>query len=102
MPSAKTPGATRAGSELHLQAAWAEHDATELVASYEGPDLHLLVDQVGPAGRCTGRRAVIKRAAAVPQGDADNFYTQKQLLPENLKVREGYACVSCFALICVL
>lgn len=45
------------------KAAWAEHDATELVASYEGPDLHLLVDQ----------------------GDADNFYTQKQLLPENLK-----------------
>ena len=72
------------------------------MASYEGPDLHLLVDQVGPAGRCTGRRAVTKCAAAALQGDADNFYTQKQLLPENLKVRQGYAYVSCFALVCVL
>jgi S-formylglutathione hydrolase len=42
---------------------WAAHDATELVKSYDGPDLHLLIDQ----------------------GDADNFYTQKQLLPENFK-----------------
>jgi S-formylglutathione hydrolase len=36
------------------QATWAAHDATELVKQYEGPDLHLLVDQ----------------------GDSDNFYTQ--------------------------
>jgi|EP01049_Picozoa_sp_SAG25_P006670 S-formylglutathione hydrolase len=36
------------------KAAWATYDATELVKQYEGPDLHLLVDQ----------------------GDADNFYTQ--------------------------
>eukprot|EP01044_Picomonas_judraskeda_P008671 COSAG03_NODE_1004_length_5053_cov_3.080743_2_plen_93_part_00 len=24
---------------------WAAHDATELVKSYDGPDLHLLIDQ---------------------------------------------------------
>merc|ERR1719476_114564 len=37
------------------------YDATELVASYSGPPMHMLIDQ----------------------GIADNFFKQKQLLPEN-------------------
>ncbi|CAG9110677.1 unnamed protein product [Plutella xylostella] len=60
---------------------WAEWDATELVKHYDGPPLTLLIDQ----------------------GGADKFYTDKQLLPENLvaacrsagvpvilNLREGY------------
>ncbi|XP_022127401.2 S-formylglutathione hydrolase [Pieris rapae] len=60
---------------------WVEWDATELVKNYDGPPLTLLIDQ----------------------GAADNFYIQKQLLPENLveacrsvgmpvilNLREGY------------
>ncbi|KAI9804883.1 MAG: hypothetical protein M1825_001252 [Sarcosagium campestre] len=42
------------------QSMWAEHDATELVKSWKGP-LPLLIDV----------------------GTGDNFYQQKQLLPEN-------------------
>ena len=42
---------------------WKRYDATELVSSYEGPPLHVLVDQ----------------------GAADNFYIEKQLLPENFE-----------------
>ncbi|KAF2492227.1 esterase D [Lophium mytilinum] len=42
------------------QAKWADHDATELVKKWEGP-LNLLIDV----------------------GTGDNFYKQKQLLPEN-------------------
>ncbi|KAF2816338.1 esterase D [Mytilinidion resinicola] len=42
------------------QAKWAEHDATELVKKWKGP-LNLLIDV----------------------GTGDNFYKQKQLLPEN-------------------
>jgi len=41
---------------------WAEHDATELIGKYEGPELDILIDV----------------------GTGDNFYKQKQLLPENL------------------
>ncbi|GBP21424.1 S-formylglutathione hydrolase [Eumeta japonica] len=41
---------------------WVEWDATELVKSYNGPPLTLLIDQ----------------------GAADTFYKDKQLLPENL------------------
>ncbi|KAJ8734742.1 hypothetical protein PYW08_013992 [Mythimna loreyi] len=41
---------------------WAEWDATELVKKYDGPPLTLFIDQ----------------------GDSDQFYLQKQLLPENL------------------
>mgnify|MGYP000051835702 FL=1 len=44
------------------------YDATELVKQYKGPDLHLLIDQ----------------------GQADNFYTDGQLLPDNLSA----ACAS--------
>ncbi|CAF4784056.1 unnamed protein product [Pieris macdunnoughi] len=60
---------------------WVEWDATELVKKYDGPLLTLLIDQ----------------------GAADNFYIQKQLMPENLveacrsvgmpvilNLREGY------------
>lgn len=43
-------------------AAWREWDATELVARYTGPALHVLIDQ----------------------GEADEFYVKKQLLPEDL------------------
>lgn len=46
--------------ENHLT--WQAYDATELVKKYNGPPLNLLVDQ----------------------GKADNFYTDGQLLPENL------------------
>lgn len=41
---------------------WKKHDATELVKNFKG-DLHCLIDQ----------------------GTGDNFYEQKQLLPENFK-----------------
>eukprot|EP00127_Corallochytrium_limacisporum_P005910 Clim_evm55s214 gene=Clim_evmTU55s214 len=43
--------------------AWKQYDATELVKSYDGPSLSILIDQ----------------------GTADNFYIQKQLLPENFQ-----------------
>jgi len=42
---------------------WKQYDAVELVKAYSGPPMRLLVDQ----------------------GTADNFLTQKQLLPEALK-----------------
>lgn len=42
---------------------WKQYDAVELVKAYSGPPMRLLVDQ----------------------GTADNFLTQKQLLPETLK-----------------
>ncbi|KAI4131824.1 MAG: hypothetical protein LQ338_001014 [Usnochroma carphineum] len=45
------------------KAKWAEHDATELVKTYDGPALDVLVDV----------------------GTADNFYKQGQLLPENFQ-----------------
>lgn len=45
------------------QSKWKEYDATELVKSYQGPQLNVLVDQ----------------------GASDNFYVEKQLLPENFK-----------------
>ena len=61
--------------------AWAQYDSTALVASYKGPDLHILVDQ----------------------GSADDFLASGQLLPEKFleaakaagvpvafKLREGY------------
>uniref|UniRef100_A0A7E4UNK4 S-formylglutathione hydrolase n=1 Tax=Panagrellus redivivus TaxID=6233 RepID=A0A7E4UNK4_PANRE len=41
---------------------WKAYDATELAANYKGPAIELYLDQ----------------------GDADNFYKQAQLLPENL------------------
>ncbi|KAK6195208.1 hypothetical protein SNE40_000682 [Patella caerulea] len=44
------------------QAVWKTYDACELARQYNGPALDILVDQ----------------------GKADNFLTQKQLLPENL------------------
>uniref|UniRef100_U5EZ10 S-formylglutathione hydrolase n=1 Tax=Corethrella appendiculata TaxID=1370023 RepID=U5EZ10_9DIPT len=60
---------------------WKSWDSTELVAAYNGPSLELFIDQ----------------------GKEDNFYTDKQLLPENLveacrsaqfpvilNMREGY------------
>lgn len=43
------------------KAQWAEHDATELIKQYDGPDLHLLIDQ----------------------GDADNFYTQRYVTSQD-------------------
>jgi len=42
---------------------WEQYDATHLVSSYKGPDLHILIDQ----------------------GTTDNFYVQKQLLPEHFQ-----------------
>ncbi|XP_052784479.1 S-formylglutathione hydrolase-like [Mya arenaria] len=63
------------------QAKWKEYDATELAKQYKGPELNILVDQ----------------------GQADNFYTEGQLLPDNLsaacaennvpitlRIQEGY------------
>ncbi|XP_053403305.1 S-formylglutathione hydrolase-like isoform X3 [Mercenaria mercenaria] len=63
------------------QSKWQEYDATELVKKYNGPPLNILIDQ----------------------GKSDNFYVDKQLLPENLvdackssnvpvvlRVQEGY------------
>ncbi|XP_071509204.1 S-formylglutathione hydrolase-like [Diadema antillarum] len=60
---------------------WKEYDACELVKAYDGAPREILIDQ----------------------GQADNFYTQKQLLPENfvdacrvsrtaciMNLREGY------------
>jgi len=44
------------------QAAWKAYDSCELVKTYNGPPLHVLVDQ----------------------GSADKFYVEKQLLPEDL------------------
>ncbi|KAL8902681.1 MAG: hypothetical protein Q9207_004465 [Kuettlingeria erythrocarpa] len=50
------------------KAKWAEHDATELVKSWKGDPLDILIDV----------------------GTADNFYEQGQLLPENFeKAAEG-------------
>lgn len=46
----------------HNQALWASHDATELIKNYSGPTPEILIDV----------------------GSGDNFYNQKQLLPENL------------------
>jgi S-formylglutathione hydrolase len=43
--------------------AWKGHDATELVKGWKGEELDILIDV----------------------GTADNFYKQKQLLPENFK-----------------
>ncbi|RUS83981.1 hypothetical protein EGW08_008242, partial [Elysia chlorotica] len=61
--------------------AWKAYDATVLVRSYDGPPLDILIDQ----------------------GAADNFLTEKQLLPEKfieackdsnvpcvLRMKEGY------------
>ncbi|KUI56988.1 S-formylglutathione hydrolase [Cytospora mali] len=45
------------------KAEWAKHDATELVKGWKGGPLNMLVDV----------------------GTGDNFYKQKQLLPENLE-----------------
>merc|ERR1719272_1381783 len=45
------------------QATWKQYDAVELVKAYTGPPMRLFVDQ----------------------GTADNFLTQKQLLPETLE-----------------
>eukprot|EP00013_Stygamoeba_regulata_P019823 CAMPEP_0177659728 /NCGR_PEP_ID=MMETSP0447-20121125/17608_1 /TAXON_ID=0 /ORGANISM="Stygamoeba regulata, Strain BSH-02190019" /LENGTH=291 /DNA_ID=CAMNT_0019164639 /DNA_START=64 /DNA_END=936 /DNA_ORIENTATION=- len=45
------------------ESAWKAYDSCELVQQYSGPDLHILVDQ----------------------GDEDGFYSQKQLLTENLQ-----------------
>jgi len=42
---------------------WKQYDATHLVASYKGPELHILIDQ----------------------GTVDNFLKQNQLLPDNFK-----------------
>jgi len=60
---------------------WTQYDSSELIKNYQGPDLNILIDQ----------------------GDADNFYVQKQLLPEafqesckakgiplNLRFQKGY------------
>lgn len=43
------------------KSAWAAYDATELAKSYSGPSIPILCDQ----------------------GEADDFYPKKQLLPEN-------------------
>lgn len=52
---------------------WSTYDATELVAAYKGPDLHIFIDQ----------------------GVEDNFLKQQQLLPENLVAAAQKAGVSC-------
>jgi len=63
------------------ETSWLQYDATELVKNYKGPELQVLIDQ----------------------GTEDNFYKEKQLLPENfvsssqgtsvstrLRLQEGY------------
>lgn len=52
---------------------WSAYDATELVATYTGPDLRIFIDQ----------------------GSEDNFYKQQQLLPENLVTACTKAGVKC-------
>jgi len=51
---------------------WKKYDATELIKSYEGPELNLLIDL----------------------GTEDSFYKQKQLLPENFKAACEQADIS--------
>jgi len=54
------------------QETWNQYDATHLVASYKGPELHLLIDQ----------------------GSADEYLTKKQLLPENFKASADKAGIT--------
>jgi S-formylglutathione hydrolase len=69
------------GPEAENLAAWKAYDATELLSAYRGPALNILIDQ----------------------GAADQFYREKQLLPEHfasasegtpvttkLRLQEGY------------
>lgn len=71
------------GGYLASKEEWTKYDASELVKNYKGPTPEILIDQ----------------------GTADNFYVQKQLLPENfleaskgsnfdgkvnLRMQEGY------------
>lgn len=50
-------------TDANIPAAWKEHDATELLKKWSHGDLNILIDV----------------------GTADNFYKQKQLLPENFE-----------------
>ncbi|KAK0629873.1 esterase D [Bombardia bombarda] len=58
------------------RAEWAKHDATELIKGWKGKDVKMLVDV----------------------GTGDNFYKQKQLLPENLEKAAKEAGVKGFQL----
>jgi S-formylglutathione hydrolase len=60
------------------QQKWKEHDATELVKQWKGP-LEMLIDVVRIPWTWLLRWDVIDTY----QGTGDNFYNQKQLLPEN-------------------
>lgn len=55
---------------------WKKHDATELVKQWKGP-LEILIDVVS-----NSLKSNVKGAYQL-QGTGDNFYKQKQLLPEN-------------------
>lgn len=79
-PSACSWGEKAFSGYLESRSEWAEYDATELVKKWDGSPLDILVDV----------------------GTADNFYKQKQLLPESfveaaegkgkvtLRMQEGY------------
>jgi len=56
----------------------AEYDATELVKEWKGGPLDLLIDVVCSFMHDSGQFLI-----NAWQGTADNFYKQKQLLPEN-------------------
>jgi S-formylglutathione hydrolase len=74
------------------EAKWAEHDATELVKSWSGPPLDILIDVVclHPDLFSFMRVVLAEANPMVVKGTADNFYKQGQLLPENfVKAAEG-------------
>lgn len=57
---------------------WQEHDATALVKKWKGP-LDVLIDVVRNCQCSDGSDSLLM----LEQGTGDNFYKQKQLLPEN-------------------
>jgi len=74
------------------EAAWAEWSPTALVASYSGPALNLLIDQVRKHGLTVERFNQAHRIrcgleynwrAVDLQGDQDGFYKDGTLLPEH-------------------
>ena len=59
------------------QGKWKEHDATELIKQWKGP-LDILIDVVRSYPAVCDDPMLTEI-----QGTGDNFYKQKQLLPEN-------------------
>jgi S-formylglutathione hydrolase len=59
---------------------WKKHDATELIKGWKGGALDVLIDVVSLPVEIPTREV---KALTEEQGTGDNFYKQKQLLPEN-------------------